>query len=72
MPIMPESTHPPVHDIDIKVPVVHALLSKINPQKLLIHDDIPTYVLKETAHVITPMLAHLLEQSLESGEIPWG
>ena len=62
-----------IHDIDVTVPVVHAaLLSKINPQKLLIHDDIPTYVLKETAHVITPMLAHLLEQSLESGEIPWG
>ena len=71
---MPESTHPPVHvhDIDITVPVIHALLSKKNPQKLLIHDDIPTHVLKETAHVITPKLAQLLKQSLESVEIPWG
>ena len=53
--------------IGIIAPGVHALLSNINPPKDAGLDDIPACVLKETAHVITPVSTHLIKQSLDSG-----
>ena len=70
MPIMPDSLHPNMQDIDITASGVHALLSKINPQKVAGPDDIPAQVLKETAYVITPMLTHLLNNLWRQGDTP--
>ena len=53
--------------IGITAPGVQALLSNINPPKAAGLDDIPACVLKETAHVITPVSTHLIKQSLDSG-----
>ena len=53
---MPDSPHPNMQDIDITASGVHALLSKINPQKAAGPNDISAWVLKETAYVITPVL----------------
>ena len=46
------------------------LLSEINPCKVTGPDNIPARVLKETVPVITPMLTHLFQQSLNTSEIP--
>lgn len=47
MPIMSDSLHPNVQDIDTTASGVHPLLSKINPQKTAGPDDIPARVLKK-------------------------
>ena len=46
MPIMPDSPHPNMQDIDITASHVHALFSKINLQKVSGPDDIPAWVLQ--------------------------
>ena len=44
--------------------------SKLDPHKASGSDNIPARVLKETAYEITPMLTHLFQQSLDTGDIP--
>ena len=62
--------YPSMSEITITTPGVQKLLSEINPHKAHGPDNITARVLKETASVLAPMLAHLFQQSLNTGEIP--
>ena len=64
------SPYSSIPDITITTPGVEKLLSEINPYKAHGPDDIPGRVVRETASVLAPMLAHLFQQSLHSGNIP--
>jgi len=59
-----------MQDINIIPEGVHALLSKLDSHKANGPDNIPAHVLKETTYEITPMLTHLFQQSLDTGDIP--
>ena len=70
LPTLPESVHPPIEEITITEPGVFALLSQTDPNKAGGPDNIPARILKELAYQLTPMLTHLFQQSLTTGDIP--
>ena len=57
-------------EIIITTPGVQKLISEINPHKTHSPDNIPARVVKESQSVLAPMLTHLFQQSLHTGEIP--
>ena len=67
---MPESPYPPITDINITTPGVYKLLSEIDPHKAPGPDTLPGYFLKCTATEIAPILTHMFQQSLSTGDIP--
>ena len=70
IPDMPESPYPPITDINITTPGVYKLLSEIDPHKAPGPDTLPGYFLKCTATEIAPILTHMFQQSLSTGDIP--
>ena len=46
------------------------LLKGLNPLRALGHDELHRRVLKELPNKLGPVFAHLLQQSLDTGEIP--
>ena len=49
---------------------VFSILSQQDPHKAEGPDNIPARVLKELAYDLTPILTHLFQQSLDTGELP--
>jgi len=49
---------------------VFSILSQLDPHKAGGPDNIPARVLKELAYDLTPILTHLFQQSLDTGELP--
>ena len=49
---------------------VQKLLSAINPSKAGGPDEVPCRVLKELADELAPVLTHIFQQSIKSGEVP--
>ena len=70
IPEMPDSPYPSITTINITAPGVYKLLSELDPYKASGPDVISGYFLKQTAAEITPMLTHLFQQSLSTGDIP--
>ena len=70
IPLMNPSTYAVMLDISINVSGVHKLLPDLNSFKVTGPDAILTCFLKETANELAPMLTHLFNQSLTTGEIP--
>ena len=70
IPSKEPSPYPSMPEIIITTPGVQKLLSEINPHKAHGPDNIPARVVKESASVLAPMLTHLFQQSLYTGEIP--
>jgi hypothetical protein len=54
-----QGTTPEINDINITVPGVDKLLSKLNPTKAAGPDNITPRVLKELAPFIAPILSHI-------------
>ena len=48
---------------------VHDLVSRL-PAKHCILDPVPTWLLKKTVHIVTPLLYRMCNSSLESGQFP--
>ncbi|KAI8484513.1 hypothetical protein Bbelb_377840 [Branchiostoma belcheri] len=49
---------------------VKALLKSINPRKASGPDDLPSWILKEHAEDLAPIITHLFNESYESGTVP--
>ena len=64
------STYYRITNINITAPGVYKLLSEIDPHKAPGPDTISRYFLKSTATEIMPMLTHMFQQSLSTGDIP--
>ena len=56
--------------IEVTSPGVVKLLSGLNVTKSTGPDDISPYILKETAHQLSPLLTYLFNRSLVTGEVP--
>ena len=67
---IPESPHPLIADINITAPGVCKLLSELDPYRASGPDTISRYFLKHTASKITPVLTHIFQQSLSTGDVP--
>ena len=65
----PYAYMPPV-TISLTISGIYKLLTDLNPFKATGPDNIPACFLKETAEEVAPMLTHLFNQSLRTGEIP--
>ena len=59
-----------MNDINITEFGVQKLLSAINPSKAGGPDEVPCRVLKELADELAPVLTHIFQQSIKSGEVP--
>ena len=46
------------------------LLSKLNPKKAIGPDRVPTFILRDYAELIAPILRIIFQQSLDTGEVP--
>ena len=46
------------------------LLSKLNPKKAIGPDRVPTFILRDYAEFIAPILRIIFQQSLDTGEVP--
>jgi len=66
----PVSSSPPNNDIVICSNGVFKLLSELNLFKSPGPDAVSGHVLKQAATEVTPMLTHLFQQSLSTGEVP--
>jgi len=62
--------HASINDIVICSNGVFKLLSELNSFKSLCPDAVSGHVLKQAATEVTPMLTHLFQQSLSTGEVP--
>ena len=69
-PLMNPSPYSSMPPIIISTSGIYNLLSDLNPFKSTGPDNISARFLKETAEEIAPMLTHLFNQSLRTGEIP--
>ena len=59
-----------IYELKISTEGVEKLLKNLKVNKASGPDDIPGVVLKELAHELAPVLAHIFTQSLETGELP--
>lgn len=62
--------YPDIPPIEVTSPGVVKLLSGLNVNKSTGPDDISPYILKETAHQLSPLLTYLFNRSLVTGEVP--
>ena len=69
VPLMDRSA-PFMHDIVVTKEGVAKLLKGLNSSKALGPDELHPRVLKELAMELGPVLAHLFQQSINTGEIP--
>ena len=65
-----DRTAPFMNDIAVSKDGVIKLLKGLNPSKALGPDELHPRVLKELATELGPVLAHLFQQSIDTGEIP--
>ena len=61
---------PVIDNLSTSAAGVHKLLSKINPSKAAVPDDMPCRVLKELSHELAPVLSAIYTRSLTSGSLP--
>ena len=64
------SPYPPMPDFEITTQGIFHILQNLNPYKSPGPDNIHPYALKATSMEISPMLAHLFQQSLNYGILP--
>ena len=69
VPLLDRSA-PFMNDIAVSMDGVIKLLKGLNPSKALGPDELHPRVLKELATELGPVLAHLFQQSIDTGEIP--
>ena len=69
VPLLDRSA-PFMNDIAVSKDGVIKLLKGLNPSKALGPDELHPRVLKELATELGPVLAHLFQQSIDTGEIP--
>ena len=69
VPLLDRSA-PFINDIAVSKDGVIKLLKGLNPSKALGPDELHPRVLKELATELGPVLAHLFQQSIDTGEIP--
>ena len=65
-----QSPHPDLPPIKITNHGVEKLLNGIKPHKATGPDEIPGRILKECATQLSPILAFIYQQSLDTGEVP--
>jgi hypothetical protein len=70
MPSKGNSQFKPMKDIKISEKCVEKALNRLNPSKATVPDKVPVSILKETANIITPILAKNYQQSINTGQIP--
>ena len=64
------SPFPSISDFQVTMQGIHRLLLNLDPHKPPGPDNIRGRFLKQTASEIAPLLTHLFQQSLNSGEVP--
>ena len=69
-PVMQSNPFPTMFDYEISAPGVLKLLKELNPHKASGPDKIPTYILRECAEEIAPILTRIFNQSIEEGTVP--
>ena len=67
---LPSCSAPVMKEIHVSAEGVTKLLKGLNPSKALGPDELHPRVLKELASELGPMFAHLLQQFLDTSEIP--
>ena len=70
IPPMPPSTYPNIGIVIFSVEGIQALLVKLQPKKSCGPDDIPSWLLKECADEIAPILQIIFTQSLNTHTLP--
>ena len=70
IPVMQSNPFPTMFDYEISAPGVLKLLKELNPHKASGPDKIPTYILRECAEEIAPILTRIFNQSIEEGTVP--
>ncbi len=70
LPYLPDSIFPDMLNIHVSVEGVLKLLQSMDVSKAAGPDQIPNRALKLAAKEIAPMLAHIFQQSLDSGDLP--
>ena len=70
IPCKGPSLYPSMQHFEITIEAVFNILHKLNPQKSPGPDGLHPYALKATAIEISPILTHMFQQSLDSGDIP--
>ena len=67
---LPHSKYPNVENITISIEGVEKLLDNINIHKASGQDKIPNIILKTCSKEISPALANIFQQSLDTGTLP--
>ncbi len=70
LPTMQSTQVPSMQEIHVTTPEVQKLLSNLNTSKATGPDGISANILKEFACEINPILTHIFDQSLHTGDIP--
>jgi hypothetical protein len=63
-------TYPTINNLNIHTKGVENLLQKLKVNKASGPDDLPAYILRETAVEIAPVLTAIFNQSLKCGTLP--
>jgi hypothetical protein len=61
---------PNIDDLVFNIDGIEKLLREINPKKASGPDGIPSQILKTLSKELVPIVSHIFQQSLDSGEIP--
>ena len=69
-PKMEDPEYPTIDTLSIHIKGVEKLLQKLKVNKASGPDDLPAYILRETATEIAPLLTAIFNQSLKSGTLP--
>ena len=62
--------YPTIDILNIHIKGVEKLLQKLKVNKASGPDDLPAYILRETATEIAPVLTAIFNQSLKTGTLP--
>ena len=70
LPTMSHPKYPNIENITISIEGVEKLLDNINIHKAIGPDKIPNIILKTCSKEISPALANIFQQSLDTGTLP--
>ena len=70
LPEVSEPKYPSISDINIEVHGVVQLLTNLNINKASVPDNIANKVLKACAEELAPVMSHIFQLSLTTGELP--
>ena len=70
LPTMSHPKYPNIENITISIEGVKKLLDNINTHKARGPDKIPNIILKTCSNEISPALANIFQQSLDTGNLP--